>query len=56
MNFLTFDGSTVAGVVSSGLEVIGTVLTFVTDKPLLLSGVIIGIGGYALAVGKNAIR
>lgn len=39
-----------------GISLLGTVVTFVTGQPLLLTGLVIGLAGYGVAVVKNAIR
>lgn len=43
-------------ILSNGLTLVGQVVTFVTENPLLLTGVVIGISSYGIAVVKNAIR
>lgn len=43
-------------ILGDGLSLVGSVLTFVTENPLLLTGVVIGLASYGIAVVKNAIR
>lgn len=43
-------------ILTDGLGLVGQVVTFVTTNSLLLTGVVIGIASYGIAVVKNAIR
>lgn len=47
---------TMASVLSEGLELVGSCLSFITTNPILLTGVVIGLASYGIAVVKNAIR
>ena len=42
-------------ILADGLTLVGKIVTFVTENPLLLTGVMIGIASYGIAVVKNAI-
>ena len=50
------DGFTMTSVLSEGLELVGTCLSFITTNPILLTGVVLGLASYGIAVVKNAIR
>ena len=57
MNPLTEEVTfTMATVLADGLTMVGKCLTFITSNPILLTGVVIGIASYGIAVVKNAIR
>lgn len=43
-------------ILSNGLDLVKQCLTFITDNTLLLTGVVIGLASYGIAVVKNAIR
>lgn len=45
-----------AAFLTTGLALLAQIITFVTDNPLLLTSVVIGIAGYGISVVKNAIR
>ncbi len=45
-----------AEVLTDGLGLVSKVITFVTENPILLTGCVIGIASYGIAVVKNAIR
>ena len=47
---------TMANIMTDGLGLVKSVLTFVTGNSLLLTGVVIGIASYGISVVKNAIR
>ena len=43
-------------VLADGLQLVKQCLTFITENTLLLTGVVIGLASYGIAVVKNAIR
>ena len=43
-------------ILSDGLTLVGKVVEFMTTNSILLTGVVIGIASYGIAVVKNAIR
>lgn len=45
-----------ATILADGLSLVKQCLTFITDNTLLLTGVVIGLASYGIAVVKNAIR
>ena len=45
-----------ASILTDGLALVKQCLTFITDNTLLLTGVVIGLAAYGIAVVKNAIR
>ena len=45
-----------AEILTDGLGLVKQSLTFITSNPILLTGVVIGIASYGIAVVKNAIR
>lgn len=47
---------TMINVITDGLGLVKSVITFVTGNPILLTGVVIGIASYGIAVVKNSIR
>lgn len=45
-----------ADILTNGLGLVKQCLTFITGNEILLTGTIIGIASYGIAVVKNAIR
>ena len=45
-----------AEILGDGLDLVKVCLTFITQNSLLLTGVVIGLASYGIAVVKNAIK